>query len=89
MLSVRQVTNLLQQFNAETPAQDGVLQYPHLLDMLCRCAVLLRQQVHRKLTGPWVNITEVTHHLFADLLKKRSPAACCKAASLCPRLLRS
>ena len=60
MLSVRQVTGLLQQYNAETPSQDGVLQYMHLLDMLCRCAVLLRQQVQRKLSGPWVNITEVT-----------------------------
>ncbi|KAL0026668.1 hypothetical protein WJX79_002875 [Trebouxia sp. C0005] len=59
MLSVRQVTGLLQQYNAEAPAQDGVLQYPHLLDMLSRCAVLLRQQVQRKLSGPWVNITEL------------------------------
>lgn len=59
MLSVRQVTGLLQQYNAEVPSQDGVLHYPHLLDMLCRCAVLLRQQVERKLSGPWVNITEV------------------------------
>ncbi|KAA6424821.1 MAG: hypothetical protein FRX49_04995 [Trebouxia sp. A1-2] len=46
MLSVRQVTGLLQQYNAEAPAQDGVLQYPHLLDMLSRCAVLLRQQLN-------------------------------------------
>ncbi|KAL0051186.1 hypothetical protein WJX82_003339 [Trebouxia sp. C0006] len=59
MLSVRQVTGLLQQYSAEAPAQDGVLQYPHLLDMLSRCAVLLRQQVQRKLSGPWVNITEL------------------------------
>lgn len=63
MLSVRQVTGLLQQYNAEAPAQDGVLQYPHLLDMLSRCAVLLRQQVQRKLSGPWVNITEVERYL--------------------------
>ena len=59
MLSVRQVTGLLQQYNAESPSQDGVLQYPHLLDMLCCCALLLRQQVQRKLSGPWVNVTEV------------------------------
>lgn len=59
MLSIRQVTGLLQQYNAESPSQDGVLQYPHLLDMLCRCALLLRQQVQRKLSGPWVNVTEV------------------------------
>ena len=63
MLSVRQVTGLLQQYNAEALSQDGVLQYPHLLDMLCRCAVLLRQQVQRKLSGPWVNITEVLLHM--------------------------
>ena len=60
LLSVRQVTDLLQQHDAEHPAQDGILQYPHMLDMLCRCAVLLRQQVQRKLTGPWVNVTEVS-----------------------------
>lgn len=59
MLSVRQVTGMLQQYNAEAPSQEGVLQYPHLLEVLCRCAVLLRQQVQRKLSGPWVNITEV------------------------------
>lgn len=64
MLSVRQVTGLLQQYNAEAPSQDGVLQYPHLLEMLCRCAVLLRQQVQRKLSGPWVNITEVVTQFF-------------------------
>ncbi len=62
MLSVRQVTGLLQQYSAERPAQDGELMYPHLLDMLCRCAVVLRQQVQRKLSGPWVNITEVGPH---------------------------
>lgn len=59
MLSVRQVTGLLQQYDAESASQDGVLQYPNLLDMLCRCALLLRQQVQRKLSGPWVNVTEV------------------------------
>ncbi|DBA76591.1 TPA: hypothetical protein ACH3X2_008642 [Trebouxia sp. C0005] len=67
MLSVRQVTGLLQQYNAEAPAQDGVLQYPHLLDMLSRCAVLLRQQVQRKLSGPWVNITEDSPHHVATI----------------------
>lgn len=60
LLSVRQVISLLQQHDAEHPSHDGVLQYPDMLDMLCRCAVLLRQQVQRKLTGPWVNITEVS-----------------------------
>ena len=60
MLSVRQVTGVLQQYNAEgVSGQEGVVQYPHLLEVLCRCAVLLRQQVQRKLSGPWVNVTEV------------------------------
>ena len=77
MLSVRQVTGLVQQYNAEQAGQDGVLQYPELLDMLCRCAVLLRQQVQRKLSGPWVNITEVRLHIFIVAITVISVAGRC------------
>ena len=66
MVPQRQVTALLQQHTAQTMAQDGTLQYPQMLAVLCDCALLLRQQLQRKLAGPWVNITEVTHgrHLW-------------------------
>ena len=61
LLPLRQVTGLLQQHAGQTKGQDSSLQYPQMLAVLCDCAVLLRQQVQRKLAGPWVNITEVTH----------------------------
>lgn len=60
LLSVRQVTGVLQQHMAQSKCPDSTLQYPQMLEVLCECAVLLRQQIQRKLAGPWVNITEAS-----------------------------
>lgn len=60
LLSVRQVTGVLQQHAAPSKCSDSALQYPQMLEVLCECAVLLRQQIQRKLAGPWVNITEAS-----------------------------
>lgn len=60
LLSVRQVTGVLQQHAACSKSPDSTLQYPQMLEVLCECAVLLRQQIQRKLAGPWVNLTEVS-----------------------------
>lgn len=57
---MRQVTEVLQRHTAQAKRSDSSLQYPEMLEVLCQCAVLLRQQVQRKLAGPWVNLTEVS-----------------------------
>ena len=69
LLSVRQVTGVLQQHAAKAICSESTLQYPEMLEVLCECAVLLRQQVQRKLAGPWVNLTEVISlYLHLDVL---------------------
>ena len=70
------MTEILQRHAAQANCSD--LQYPEMLEVLCECAVLLRQQVQRKLAGPWVNLTEVRQYcspVVRDLVVEKKAVA--------------